>query len=69
MLHHFTKVKKELQKKNYRGVSILPVLSKLFGRELNEQMYEYMEEFLSDYLFGYRTGYGPQYYLVTMIEM
>ena len=56
-------------KKNYRGVSILPVLSKLFGRELNEQMYEFIEEFLSDYLFGYRPGYGAQYCLVTMIEM
>ena len=56
-------------KKNYRGVSILPVLSKLFGREMNEQMYEYMENFLSDYLFGYRSGYGPQYCLVAMIEM
>ena len=37
-------------KKNYRGVSILPVLSKLFGREMNEQMYEYMEDILSAYL-------------------
>ena len=40
-------------KKNYRGVSILPVLSKLFGREMNEQMYAYMENFLLPYLFGY----------------
>jgi hypothetical protein len=55
-------------KKNYRGVSILPVLSKLFGRELNEQIYEYMDEFLSYYLFAYRPGYGAQYCLVTMIE-
>ena len=30
-------------KKNYRGVSILPVLSKLFGREINEQISEFME--------------------------
>ena len=43
-------------KKNYRGVSILPVLSKLFGREMNEQIYEYMETFLSP-LLGYRSGY------------
>ena len=56
-------------KMNFRVVSILPVLSKLFGREMNEQMYEYMENFLSDYLFGYRSGYGPQYCLVAMIEM
>ena len=56
-------------KKNYRGVSILPVLSKLFGREMNEQIYAYMEKFLSPYLFGYRPGYGTEYCLVTMIEM
>jgi hypothetical protein len=56
-------------KKNYRGVSILPVLSKLFGREMNEQMYEYMDKFLSPFLFGYRPGYGTQYCLLTMIEM
>lgn len=56
-------------KKNYRGVSILYVLSKVFEREMNEQISEYMEEFLSDYLFGYRSGYGTQYCLVAMIEM
>ena len=38
-------------KKNYRGVSILPILSKVFGRELNEQIYEYIDKFLSPYLF------------------
>jgi exonuclease III len=63
------KAEERTSKKNYRGVSILPVLSKLFGRELNEQMYEYMEEFLSPYLFGYRPGYGTQYCLLIMIEM
>ena len=56
-------------KKNYRGVSILPVLSKVFGRELNEQIYEFIDKFLSPFLFGYRRGYGTQYCLLTMIEM
>ena len=56
-------------KKNYRGVSILYVLYKIFEREMNDQISEYMEEFLSDYLFGYRSGYGTQYCLVAMIEM
>ena len=56
-------------KKNYRGVSILYVLSKLFESEINEQINEYMADFLSDYLFAYRYGYRPQYCLVTMIEM
>ena len=55
-------------KKNYRGVSILPVLSKVLGRELNEQMYEFIDEFLSPFLFAYRPGYGAQYCLLIMIE-
>jgi ribonuclease P/MRP protein subunit RPP40 len=55
-------------KKNYRGVSILYVLSKILEREMNEQISEYMDEFLSDYIFGYRSGYGTQYCLVAMIE-
>ena len=56
-------------KKNYRGVSILPVLSKVFGREMNEQIYEFIDQFLSPYLFGYRPGYGTQYCLLVLIEM
>ena len=69
MLLHFIKRKREQQKKNYRGVSILSVLSKVFGRELNEQIYEFIEELLSPFLFGYRRGYGTQYCLLAMIEM
>ena len=56
-------------KKNYRGVSILYILSKIFERELNDQISEYIENFLSDFLFGYHAGYGTQYCLVAMIEM
>ena len=32
-------------KKNYRGVSILPVLSKVFGREMNEQTSLWMNSY------------------------
>ena len=55
-------------KKNYRGVSILYIFSKLFEKELNEQIGEYMDNFLSDFLFGYRAGFGTQYCLLVMIE-
>ena len=48
---------------------MLPILSKVFGRELNEQINEYIDKFLSSFLFGYRRGYGTQYCLLTMIEM
>ena len=50
-------------------MSILPVLSKVFGRDLNEQIYEYIDKFLSPFLFGYRRGYGTQYCILTMIEI
>ena len=55
-------------KKNYRGVSILYSLSKLFEKELNEQISQYIEQYLSDFLFGYRSGFGTQYCLLVMIE-
>ena len=63
------KEKERTQKKNYRPVSLLQILSKLYGGTMSEQISAYMEKYLSPYLFGYRTGYGTQYCLLAMIEM
>ena len=63
------KEKERTSKKNYRPVSILPILSKIYESTMNEQIMAYMESHLSPYLFGYRKGYGTQNCLVVMIEM
>ena len=53
---------------NYRPVSLLPVVSKMFERIMQKQMNSYIEKFLSPYLCGYRKGYNAQYALTAMIE-
>ena len=62
---------KSLQKtcvKNYRPVSILPVVSKIFERIMDAQTDAYIDKTLSPYLCGYRKGYSCQYALLAMIE-
>ena len=57
-----------IKKENYRPVSLLPVVSKLFERIMQKQMVAYIEKFLSPYLCGYRKGFNAQYALLAMIE-
>ena len=54
--------------KNYRPVSVLPILSKVFERIMDSQIEEYIKQYLSPYLCGYRKGYETQYALLAMIE-
>ena len=44
--------------KNYRPVSVLPVVSTVFERILYKQMSLHVEEYLSPYLCGYRKGFS-----------
>ena len=46
--------------KNYRPVSVLPVVSKVFERLLYKQMSLHVEEYLSPYLCGYRKRFSTQ---------
>ena len=55
--------------KNYRPVSNLLTLSKIYERNMSDQMKQYMEDFISPYIFGYRKSYGPQPCLLSMIEL
>ena len=55
-------------KENYRPVSILPVVSKIFERIMQKQMKVYIEIYLSPFLCGFRKGYNTQYALTSMIE-
>ena len=55
-------------KKNYRNVSLLPVLSKVFEKLMQSQIFAYVENILSPFLCGYRTVYSPQHALLSMLE-
>ena len=46
--------------KNYRPVSVLSVVSKVFERLLHKQMSLHVEEYLSPYLRGYRKRCSTQ---------
>ena len=54
--------------KNYRPVSVLPVVSKAFERLLYKQMSLRVEEYLSPYLCGYRKGFSTQQALLSLLE-
>ena len=55
-------------KDNYRPVSILPNMSKIFERCIFRQIYEYMDVFLSRRQFGFRKGYSTQQCILAMLE-
>ena len=55
-------------KNNYRPVSILPILSKLFERLISKQLSEFFESILSKFQCGFRKGYGAQHCLLMMLE-
>ena len=50
--------------KNYRPISVLPTVSKLLERIMQNQIISHIE----NYLCGYRKGYGTQHALVSLIE-
>ena len=57
-----------LHKSNYRPVSILPRLSKIYEKILYQQMCEYFDSIFSKYLSGFRKGHNTQHYLLFMPE-
>ena len=54
--------------KNYRPISVLPCLSKIFERIIQGQLLTYIEKHLSPFLCGYRKGFSAQFSLVSLIE-
>ena len=55
-------------KGNYRPVSILPAVSKVYERLLFRQINDFIEPKLSQFQCGFRKGYSTQYCLVLLIE-
>ena len=56
------------EKENYRPVSILPNLSKIFERCMYDQLEDYFDKLLSKYQYGFRKGFSTQHCLLAMIE-
>ena len=53
---------------NYRPVSILNSVSKLFEKLIQKQLNPFFDDKLSEYLCGYRKGNSTQYALLNLIE-
>ena len=54
--------------KHYRPISLLPCISKLYERDMYNQIKCYMENHLSPYLFGFRKAHSAEQCLTTMLE-
>ena len=55
-------------KGNYRPVSILPIISKIFEKLLPKKKIIYTDNFVSKYQRGFKKGYNAQHRLSAMIE-
>ena len=55
--------------KNYRPVSLIPIVSKLFERDMYNQVLSYIDKFFSPYLFGYRKEHSTEQCLTVMLEV
>ena len=54
------------KKENYRPISILPTISKMFERLIFQQVTSYVSRLLSPYLCGFRKGYNAQHALLKL---
>ena len=57
-----------LDRENYRPVSILPVISKIYERANNQQLSSFFSQHFNVYLSAFRPGYGCQSALLRIIE-
>ena len=56
------------QKDNYRPISILPLISKIFEKLICSQLSNHFDNILSKFQCGFKRGYGPQHCLLLMID-
>ena len=57
-----------MEKGNYRPVSVLPVLSKIFETAIESQLSEHFQKFFDPYLAAFRSGYSCQSTLLRILE-
>ena len=68
MLNQSIKKASRLEKTNYRPVSLLQNISKIFERCMHRQISEYFETVLSKFQCGFRKGYSTQDCLLATAE-
>ena len=56
-----------LDKSNYRPISLLPAMSKVFERILYDQINDFFQDIFSPLLCGFRKGYSTQHALLNLI--
>ena len=61
-------VNDQMTKGNYRPITVLSAISKVYERLMSEQIVVYSESFLFQYLCGFREGYSTQQALVRFLE-
>ena len=57
-----------INKENYRPISILPSISKIFERSMFKQITIFIEHKVSQYLCGFRKGYNTQHALLRLMD-
>ena len=55
-------------KEDYRAISVLLAVSKVYERVLKDQISPYIHEVLSNILSGFRAGYSTQHALIRLLE-
>ena len=68
MFRLFLKKGDACNKENYRPVSLLPTVSKIYENILATQINDYIDNYFSDYLCGFRKGHSYQHCLLVMFE-
>ena len=62
------KKKDPLNKENYRPVSILPTISKVYERIMHDQLTEHFDKIFNPFLAAFRKGFGCQSTLLRLLE-
>ena len=58
----------QADKENYRPVSVLPLLSKIFERLIYDQLKEYLDQYLNSSLCGFRKVHSTQHALFRLLQ-
>ena len=61
-------IKQILDETNFRLVSVLPLLSKVFEKIMYYQLYEYAETFLNKLLYGYCKAHSTQHAFFRLLQ-